>query len=128
MHCMGAYTTWLQANMHDVARKMQRKQEAGGMMGGSMAVSASALGSKDSLYTIQDAPAAPQHRIPAAPAQVGQGSAAVKGTWQIAEGPFPGIHAASAAADSDMLTAPCQPAYGAWAWLLTPCNPPAPLS
>jgi len=36
-------------------------------------VSASALGSKDSLYTIQDAPAAPQHRIPAAPAQVGWG-------------------------------------------------------
>lgn len=56
-----------QANMNDVTRKLQRKD----INGGSMAVSASALGSKDSLYTIQDAPAAPQHRIPAAPSQVG---------------------------------------------------------
>lgn len=53
-----------------MARKLQHKQAAGGLVGGSMAVSASALGSKDSLYTIQDAPAAPQHRIAAAPAQV----------------------------------------------------------
>lgn len=49
--------------MHDMARKLQR----GGKDGASMAVSGSALASKDSLYTIQDAPAAPQHRIPAAP-------------------------------------------------------------
>lgn len=62
---------WLQANSHEMARKLQHKQAAGGLVGGSMAVSASALGSKDSLYTIQDAPAPPQHRIPAAPAQVG---------------------------------------------------------
>lgn len=55
-----------QANMHDVTRKLQRKDVSNG---NSMAVSASALGSKDSLYTIQDAPAAPQHRIAAAPSQ-----------------------------------------------------------
>lgn len=66
------HTAWLQANSHDMARKLQHKQAAGGLVGGSVAVSASALGSKDSLYTIQDAPAVPQHRIPAAPAQVGR--------------------------------------------------------
>ncbi|KAI7839758.1 hypothetical protein COHA_006562 [Chlorella ohadii] len=50
-----------QAN--NVARKLQHAN------GASVAVSASALGSKDSLYTIQDAPAAPTHRITAAPVQ-----------------------------------------------------------
>ncbi|PSC69221.1 TBC1 domain family member 2A [Micractinium conductrix] len=75
----------LQANMNDVTRKLQRKD----INGGSMAVSASALGSKDSLYTIQDAPAAPQHRIPAAPSQGGYdrygeqayGRSAVQAAW-----------------------------------------------
>ncbi|EFN51134.1 hypothetical protein CHLNCDRAFT_141336 [Chlorella variabilis] len=52
----------LQANMRDISRKLQRTKENGA----SMAVSASALGSKDSLYTIQDAPAVPSSRIPAA--------------------------------------------------------------
>ncbi len=55
-----------QAN--NVARKLQHANSA------SVAVSASALGSKDSLYTIQDAPAAPTHRITAAPVQVGGSS------------------------------------------------------
>lgn len=53
--------------MADLGRKLQHGKDVGGR---SMAVSASALGSKDSLYTIQDAPAPPQHRIAAAPAQV----------------------------------------------------------
>lgn len=52
--------------MHDMARKLQHGKDGGRSMG----VSASALGSKDSLYTIQDAPVAPQHRIAAAPSQV----------------------------------------------------------
>lgn len=55
-----------QAN--NVAHKLQHAN------GASVAVSASALGSKDSLYTIHDAPAAPSHRITAAPSQVGWGS------------------------------------------------------
>lgn len=78
----------LQANSHEMARKLQHKQAAGGLVGGSMAVSASALGSKDSLYTIQDAPAPPQHRIPAAPAQgydrygeQAYGRSAVQAAW-----------------------------------------------
>ncbi|KAI3423304.1 hypothetical protein D9Q98_010673, partial [Chlorella vulgaris] len=53
----------LQGNVHhDISRKLQRNN----VHGASMAVSGSALGSKDSLYTIQDAPAAPTTRIPAA--------------------------------------------------------------
>jgi exoribonuclease II len=54
----------LQANVHDISRKLQRNTLKEN--GASMAVTASALGSKDSLYTIQDAPAAPTTRIPAA--------------------------------------------------------------
>lgn len=61
-----ALRTVPQAN--NVAHKLQHAN------GASVAVSASALGSKDSLYTIHDAPAAPSHRITAAPSQVGWGS------------------------------------------------------
>lgn len=74
----------LQANVHDISRKLQRNTLKEN--GASMAVTASALGSKDSLYTIQDAPAAPTTRIPAA--QVGrlQLSCDNMGIWDLSGG------------------------------------------
>lgn len=79
-----------QAN--NVAHKLQHAN------GASLAVSASALGSKDSLYTIQDAPAAPTHRITAAPSQVGGWSASGGVAWRHVahRGCRPRQHAAAA--------------------------------